>query len=88
MGRILKPEKKIKEFKKPIRTGHSPHKCSSNTTKTPEGHRNRMVDWQAQELEAIRNHKYTPTRAAIQTCQQMVKELARMKERRCMPRTK
>jgi hypothetical protein len=87
MGRILKPEKKIKEFKKPIRTGHSLHKCSSNTTKTPEGRRNRTEDWQAQELEAI-NNKYTPTRIAIQTCQQLAKELARMKERQCMPRTK
>jgi len=46
-----------------------------------------MEDWQAQELEAI-NNKYTPTRIAIQTCQQLAKELARMKERQCMPRTK
>ena len=88
MGRILKPERKIKEIKKPIRTGHSLHKCSNNMTQTPEGHRNRTGDWQAQELVAVRNNRYTLTRVAIQTCRQMVKELARMKERRCLRRTK
>lgn len=89
MGRIVKPEKKIKDiFKKSIRAAHSPRRCSNNTTKTLEGHQSRTVDCQVQELEAIRNSKYTHTRIAIQICSQMVKELARMRERRCMPRIK